>query len=71
MFQNTKLDPGPSPPDFSEQLITLVPPVLWDSAPWGHEFGDCVKQPQKYYGYDDTVVAVFVSIYCCLNILTQ
>ncbi|CAH0714659.1 unnamed protein product, partial [Brenthis ino] len=61
LVQNKKLDPGPTPPDFSDQLITLVPPVLWDSAPWGHEFGDCVQQPQKYYNYDDTVTAVFVS----------
>ncbi|XP_026489461.2 neutral ceramidase [Vanessa tameamea] len=61
LVQGTTLEPGPSPPDFSDQLITLVPPVLWDSAPWGHEFGDCVKQPQKYYSYNDVVTASFVS----------
>ncbi|XP_050347290.1 neutral ceramidase isoform X2 [Nymphalis io] len=61
LAQGTTLEPGPSPPDFSDQLITLVPPVLWDSAPWGHEFGDCVKQPQKYYSYNDVVTATFVS----------
>ncbi|XP_052739425.1 neutral ceramidase [Bicyclus anynana] len=61
LLQGSKLDPGPQPPDFSEQLITLVPPVLWDSAPWGHEFGDCLKQPQKQYSYGDIVAATFVS----------
>ncbi|XP_045768762.1 neutral ceramidase [Maniola jurtina] len=61
LLQDSKLDPGPQPPDFSEQLITLVPPVLWDSAPWGHEFGDCLKQPQKHYSYGDVVSATFVS----------
>ncbi|KAJ8730529.1 hypothetical protein PYW08_001942 [Mythimna loreyi] len=52
---------GPEPPDLSSQLISLVPPVLWDSAPWGHEFGDCLKQPFKQYSYGDVVVAQFVS----------
>ncbi|XP_068632351.1 neutral ceramidase [Battus philenor] len=54
-------EPGPNPPDFSDQLITLVPPVLWDAAPWGKEFGDCVKQPQKAYSHGDIVAATFVS----------
>ncbi|KAJ8721230.1 hypothetical protein PYW07_002005 [Mythimna separata] len=52
---------GPEPPDLSSQLISLIPPVLWDSAPWGHEFGDCLKQPFKQYSYGDVVVAQFVS----------
>ncbi|KAF9796452.1 hypothetical protein SFRURICE_000369 [Spodoptera frugiperda] len=42
-------------------LISLVPPVLWDSAPWGHEFGDCLKQPFKQYSYGDVVMAQFVN----------
>ncbi|XP_049868295.1 neutral ceramidase isoform X1 [Pectinophora gossypiella] len=55
------VDPGPEPPDFSEQLITLIPPVLWDGAPWGKEFGDCVQQPDREYSYGDTVQASFVA----------
>ncbi|KAL0831611.1 hypothetical protein ABMA28_002389 [Loxostege sticticalis] len=55
------MEPGPEPPDFSSKLITLVTPVLWDAAPWGKEFGDCVKQPEKHYGYGDTVTATFVA----------
>lgn len=61
--QDVTLGPGPEPPDFSDQLITLIPPVLWDGAPWGKEFGDCVAQPQKQYSYGDVVTASFVSIY--------
>ncbi|CAK1600599.1 unnamed protein product [Parnassius mnemosyne] len=61
VMKGQRVDPGPSPPDLSEQLISLVPPVLWDAAPWGKEFGDCVKQPQKYYSYGDVVTASFVS----------
>lgn len=52
---------GSEPPDLSGQLISLVPPVLWDSAPWGHEFGDCLKQPFKQYSYGDVVMTQFVS----------
>ncbi|XP_028161304.1 neutral ceramidase, partial [Ostrinia furnacalis] len=53
------LEPGPEPPDYSSQLITLVTPVLWDAAPWGKEFGDCLHQPEKRYGYGDTATATF------------
>ncbi|CAG4949482.1 unnamed protein product [Colias eurytheme] len=52
---------GPQPPDFSNQLITLVPPVLWDAAPWGKEFGDCVQQPHHAYSWRDVASASFVS----------
>ncbi|KPI92967.1 Neutral ceramidase [Papilio xuthus] len=61
LFEGRSVDPGPQPPDFSDQLITLVPPVLWDAAPWGKEFGDCLVQPQKQYSHGDTVTATFVS----------
>ncbi|XP_041988495.1 neutral ceramidase-like isoform X2 [Aricia agestis] len=61
LINGQKLDPGPQPLDFTDQLITLVPPVLWDTAPWGKEFGDCLKQPQKQYSWGDVVSATFVS----------
>ncbi|XP_028172110.1 uncharacterized protein LOC114361316, partial [Ostrinia furnacalis] len=60
-FQGASLEPGPEPPDYSSQLITLVTPVLWDAAPWGKEFGDCLHQPEKRYGYGDTATATFVA----------
>nr|XP_032515548.1 neutral ceramidase isoform X1 [Danaus plexippus plexippus] len=61
LMKGSAVPPGPSPPDLSQQLITLVPPVLWDSAPYKHEFGDCLQQPQRHYSYGDTVTATFVS----------
>ncbi|XP_063536050.1 neutral ceramidase [Cydia strobilella] len=61
LVKGVTLEPGPQPPDFGDQLITLVPPVLWDAAPWGKEFGDCTKQPQTEYSYGDIVTALFVS----------
>ncbi|XP_059055431.1 neutral ceramidase [Achroia grisella] len=61
LMKSTKPASGPPPVDLSEQQISLVPPVLWDSAPWGQEFGDCLLQPEKQYSYGDTVVAHFVS----------
>ncbi|KAJ2950252.1 hypothetical protein O0L34_g11614 [Tuta absoluta] len=61
LVQGKEMDPGPSPPDFKDDLITLVPPVLWDSAPWRKEFGDCVKQPETEHSYGDVVTATFVS----------
>ncbi|PZC71311.1 hypothetical protein B5X24_HaOG213662 [Helicoverpa armigera] len=61
LISEKSLPLGPEPPDLSSQLISLVPPVLWDSAPWGHEFGDCLKQPFKQYSYGDVVIAQFVS----------
>ncbi|XP_050562054.1 neutral ceramidase [Spodoptera frugiperda] len=61
LISSKSIPQGPEPPDLSSQLISLVPPVLWDSAPWGHEFGDCLKQPFKQYSYGDVVMAQFVS----------
>ncbi|XP_026733210.1 neutral ceramidase [Trichoplusia ni] len=61
LISSTPLPAGPPPPDLSGQLISLVAPVLWDSAPWRHEFGDCLKQPYKQYSYGDVVTTQFVS----------
>ncbi|GBP78309.1 hypothetical protein EVAR_52364_1 [Eumeta japonica] len=58
--QGAELGPGPTPGDHSESLISLVPPVLWDAAAWGHEFGDCVQQPRARYARGETVVARFI-----------
>lgn len=61
IVNDEEVTPGPPPIDHSNSLISLVPPVFWDSAPWGKEFGDCVQQPEKEYSYGDTVNAKFVS----------
>jgi len=43
-------------------LITLVPPVLYDTPKWGRNFGDVIQQPSKVASPGDTVKAIFVSI---------
>lgn len=62
-FQRESLGPGPQPKDlYSSHLISLVTPVLFDTPKWGHEFGDCLRQPVKVAGAGDTVTAKFVSL---------
>lgn len=56
-----KLDPGPSPPDFSHRLVTLVPPPLFDSAPWGHDFGHVKKQPKQSAIRGEEIDVEFIS----------
>ncbi|XP_072745601.1 neutral ceramidase [Anoplolepis gracilipes] len=55
----------PSGPPASEllqsSLITLVPPVLYDTPRWGRNFGDVIQQPSKVASPGDTVTAIFIS----------
>lgn len=61
-LQQKPLPPGPSPPDLLQKnLITLVPPVLYDTPKWGRNFGDCIQQPPKAASPGDTIAATFVS----------
>lgn len=56
------IPPGPSPPDLlKSNLISLVPPVLYDTPKWRRNFGDVVQQPQKVASPGDTVTAIFVA----------
>jgi neutral ceramidase len=61
IFQGESLDPGPTPPDFSSQLITLVFPAAADGTALGQNFGDCLQQPSESVSSGDTVVVKFVS----------
>ncbi|KOB79228.1 putative ceramidase [Operophtera brumata] len=47
--------------ELTEALVSVITPVLWDTAPWKKEFGDCTLQPQRRYSYGDVVTASFVS----------
>lgn len=61
--QGEKLPPGPQPPELlNKKLISLVPPVLYDTPKWGRNFGDVVQQPQRTVRPGNTVSATFVSI---------
>ncbi|XP_063912846.1 neutral ceramidase-like [Zophobas morio] len=60
LMTNETLDPGPTPRDFSSQLITLVFPAASDGVAEGQNFGDCLQQPEAAT-VGDTVVVKFVS----------
>lgn len=54
-------EPGPTPPELMNDLITLLPPVLVDTPIWEKNFGDVLEQPEKEYGPGDIVHVSFVS----------
>jgi neutral ceramidase len=60
-MQGSSLDPGPTPPDLTNDLVSFVTPVIFDTPTWNHRFGDCVKQPVEVTEIGDTVTARFVS----------
>ncbi|CAL8087615.1 unnamed protein product [Calicophoron daubneyi] len=49
LIKAEKLPPGPNPPFFMDKLISLIPGVLFDRAPLGHDFGDVLIQPNRVY----------------------
>lgn len=61
LTQQIQLDPGPLPPDFSGRLVTLVPPPLFDSAPWGHSFGLATQQPKAVVTRGEEIDVAFIS----------
>lgn len=60
-FQGVNINPGPDPPDFSSQLISLAPGVVFDMAGWGRHFGECLQQPPPTINRGSSVIAKFVS----------
>ena len=44
-FQDENVSNGEPPPDLSDVQLSFVPGVLFDNAPVGHTFGDCLLQP--------------------------
>ncbi|KAK9294787.1 hypothetical protein QLX08_010723 [Tetragonisca angustula] len=66
------VDPGPTPPDLRKKnLLTFVTPVLYDTPKWGRNFGDCIRQPQKFATSGDIVSAVFISGHPRNNLMTE
>ncbi|XP_008198655.1 neutral ceramidase-like [Tribolium castaneum] len=61
LMKGETLDSGPTPPDFSSQLITLVSPPSVDGIAQGQNFGDCLQQPPESVSIGDTVSVKFVS----------
>ncbi|XP_044262814.1 neutral ceramidase-like [Tribolium madens] len=61
LINGKTLDPGPTPPDFSSQLITLVSPPSVDGIAESDNFGDCLQQPPASVSLGETVSVKFVS----------
>lgn len=61
-FKDTKPDPGPDPPESFSDVVSLLPPVIWDMAGWGKKFGEVISEPREEARPGETVSAVFVSI---------
>ena len=56
-FQDENVSNGEPPPDLSDVQLSFVPGVLFDNAPVGHTFGDCLLQPPNIV-YQGEVVTV-------------
>lgn len=60
LMQDKKLEPGPSPREI-KNVLSFVPPVIFDVPGWRRSFGDCVGQPAKIARPGNIVTATFVS----------
>ncbi|XP_071554309.1 neutral ceramidase isoform X2 [Temnothorax nylanderi] len=70
--QNKPVPPGPLAPELlKSNLISLVPPVLYDTPRWGRNFGDVIQQPPKVASPGDTVTAIFVAGHPRNNLMTD
>lgn len=53
--------PGPDPPNLLSKQISLRPGVVFDSKPFGKNFGDVLKQPDDMYTAGSIVSVPFVA----------
>ncbi|XP_025992627.2 neutral ceramidase isoform X2 [Solenopsis invicta] len=71
-IQGKSVPPGPAPPELLQSgVLTLVPPVLFDTPQWGRNFGDVIQQPPKVASPGDTVSAIFVAGHPRNNLMTE
>lgn len=61
LVRGSSLDPGPNPPDLSDDLVSFVTPVIFDMPIWNRKFGDCIQQPVSMAEPGITVTAKFVA----------
>lgn len=61
LVKDETLDAGPSPPDLLKEQISLVTPVLIDTAPMLKRFGDVVLDPLASYSKGQIVEVTFIS----------
>lgn len=72
IVQNKSVPPGPPAPELLQSnLITLVPPVLYDTPLWKRNFGDVIQQPEKVASPGNTITASFVAGHPRNNRMTE
>ncbi|XP_070544626.1 putative neutral ceramidase C [Ptychodera flava] len=61
LAKGKSVEPGPSPPFLLNEQISLLPPVIFDRAPWGSKFGDVTIDVRPKYTVNSTVMVSFVT----------
>ncbi|CAH0581612.1 unnamed protein product [Chrysodeixis includens] len=60
-IEGTDVEAGPEPADHRDSTLSLITPVVFDVAPIGRNFGDCLQQPEARVKRGDLVRATFVA----------
>jgi len=61
MINNQTMPPGPNPPDQTNQQITALTPVAYDTSGLTTSFGSMVVQPRATYNGGDSLLVTFVA----------
>ena len=56
-------DEGPHPPNLHDEQISFVPDVIYDHAPAGHNFGDCILQVRIKFTFMHAFLNCFIENY--------
>ncbi|XP_018564239.1 neutral ceramidase isoform X2 [Anoplophora glabripennis] len=62
---------GPPPAEFPDNLLTLVTPVLFDTAGFSGDFGDCTEEPPSTVKIGDTVTVKFIAGHPRNDLMTE
>ncbi|XP_050668641.1 neutral ceramidase-like isoform X2 [Leptidea sinapis] len=60
LIEGGSVPSGPTPADYRDNTISLILPVVMDSAPLGQRFGDVIQQPPAVLNQGDTLRVSFV-----------
>ncbi|CAG5114790.1 unnamed protein product, partial [Candidula unifasciata] len=61
LAEGTPSAPGPSPPDLLDKQLSFLPGVVFDSAPFGKDFGSVLVDAKPSYTQGSVVTVKFVS----------
>ncbi|CAG0890551.1 unnamed protein product [Darwinula stevensoni] len=61
VLSGATVPPGPTPPDLLDEMLTFIPPVLFDTAPGGTDFGDCTVPPPATVNRGDVIRVDFIT----------